>query len=40
MVSIEKIGAIERDGIKIKDVIIPISENYKKSFYNLITGAS
>lgn len=36
MVSIDKIDSIERDRIKIKDVIIPISETYKKPFFDLI----
>ena len=36
MVSVDKIESIERDRIKIKDVIIPISETYKKEFFGLI----
>jgi two-component system LytT family response regulator len=36
MVSIDKIESIERDRIKIKDVLIPISETYKKTFFELI----
>jgi two-component system LytT family response regulator len=36
MVSLDKIESIERDLIKIKDVLIPLSETYKKSFYSLI----
>jgi two-component system LytT family response regulator len=36
MVSINKIESVERDRIKIKDVLIPISETYKQSFLNLI----
>lgn len=36
MVSIAKIESIERDRIKIKDVLIPISETYKKTFFELI----
>ena len=36
MVSLDKIESIERDRIKIKDVLIPISETYKKDFFNLI----
>lgn len=36
MVSLDKINSIERDRIKIKDVLIPISETYKKRFLELI----
>ncbi len=36
MVSLDKIESIEKDRIKIKDRIIPISETYKKRFFNLI----
>lgn len=36
MVSINKIESIERDRIKIKDTLIPISETYKKSFFEQI----
>jgi len=36
MVSLDKIESIERDLIKIKDVLIPLSETYKKRFYELI----
>lgn len=36
MVSIDKIVSVERDRIKIKDVLIPISETYKKDFLELI----
>ena len=36
MVGIDKIESIERDGIKMMDVLIPISETYKKSFFELI----
>lgn len=36
MVSINKIDSIERDRIKIKDILIPISETYKKNFFDLI----
>jgi two-component system LytT family response regulator len=38
MVGIDKIESIERDRIKIKDVLIPISETYKKSFFELINS--
>lgn len=37
MVSLDKIESIERDRIKIKDILIPISETYKKPFYDLIS---
>lgn len=36
MVSLNKIESIERDRIKIKYVLIPISETYKKTFFELI----
>jgi two-component system LytT family response regulator len=36
MVSIDKIESIERDRIRIKDVFIPISETYKKTFFERI----
>jgi two-component system LytT family response regulator len=36
MVSIDKINSVERDRIKINDVLIPISETYKKDFFGLI----
>ncbi|SEN38098.1 two component transcriptional regulator, LytTR family [Chitinophaga rupis] len=36
MVAIDKIDAIERDGIKIGEMIIPVSETYRKGFYGLI----
>ena len=34
--TIDKIESIERDRIKIKDILIPISETYKKTFFELI----
>lgn len=37
MVSLDKIDAIERSRIYIKDQIIPISESYREQFYKLIT---
>lgn len=36
MVSLDKIESVERDRIKIKDMYIPISDTYKKTFYDLI----
>ena len=36
MVSLAKIESIERDRIKIKDILIPISDTYKEIFYKLI----
>jgi DNA-binding LytR/AlgR family response regulator len=36
MVSIDKIDSVERDQIKIKDRFIPISETYRKLFFELI----
>ena len=38
MVGIDKIESIERDRIKMLDVLIPISETYKKSFFELINS--
>ena len=40
MVSLDKIVSVERDRIKIKDLIIPISETYKKEFLELINHSS
>ena len=36
MVSLSKIESIERDRIKIRDILIPISDTYKEVFYELI----
>lgn len=36
MVSINKIESIERDEIKIGETIIPVSETYKKAFFDII----
>jgi DNA-binding LytR/AlgR family response regulator len=36
MVSIDKIDAIERDGIRIGELLIPVSETYRKAFYAVI----
>lgn len=36
MVALAQIDSIEKNGIKIKDKIIPISETYKKNFFALI----
>jgi two-component system, LytTR family, response regulator len=36
MVALDKIDSIEKDRIKIKDQIIPISETYKQKFFALI----
>jgi len=36
MVAIDKIISIERNRIKIKDTIIPISDSYNERFYSLI----
>ena len=38
MVAISKIESIEQRRIRIKDQIIPISETYKKGFYQLINS--
>ncbi|UYQ94975.1 response regulator transcription factor [Chitinophaga horti] len=40
MVGIDKIDAIERDEISIAGNIIPISETYKKAFYQIVVGGS
>ena len=40
MVAIEKIETIERDRIKIKDTIIPISDTYKQTFFDLINHSA
>ena len=37
MVSIDKIDSIEKDSIRIGQTEIPISETYRKSFYQIIT---
>lgn len=36
MVAIEKIDSVERNRVKINDMLIPISESYKNLFYNKI----
>ncbi|MEO5641996.1 MAG: LytTR family DNA-binding domain-containing protein [Bacteroidia bacterium] len=36
MVAIDKIESIERDEIKIGEIFIPVSETYKKPFFELI----
>lgn len=36
MVSISKIETIEKERIKIKDVLIPISEGYRKLFFEIV----
>ena len=40
MVAIDKIDAIEKDGINIQGQVIPVSDTYKKRFYQLITSAT
>lgn len=37
MVSLDKIDSVEKGRIKINDVYIPISDTYKKMFYELIS---
>lgn len=37
MVAISKIDSIEREGIRIAGITIPVSETYRKQFYALIT---
>ncbi|MES2372425.1 MAG: LytTR family DNA-binding domain-containing protein [Bacteroidota bacterium] len=36
MVSLQKIDSVEKDRVRIKDHFIPISETYKKAFFELI----
>jgi len=36
MVAIDKIESIEKDEIKIDGIYIPVSETYKKRFYELL----
>lgn len=36
MVALDKIISVERDRIKLKDILIPISETYKRQFMDLI----
>ncbi|MEZ4904001.1 MAG: LytTR family DNA-binding domain-containing protein [Spirosomataceae bacterium] len=36
MVAVSKIDSIEKDRIRIKDTLIPISESYKHAFFSLI----
>ncbi len=36
LVSIDKIESIERNRIKIVDELIPISDTYKKAFYDIL----
>lgn len=38
MVSLNKVDSIKRDRIKIGEIEIPISETYKKTFFELING--
>jgi two-component system, LytTR family, response regulator len=40
MVSISKIDSIERDRIRIKDTLLPVSDTYKKQFMNIIDRAN
>lgn len=40
MVSVSKIESIERNRIRIKDIIIPISKTYQKSFFELINSSN
>lgn len=39
MVALDKIDSIEKDQIKIKDLLIPISETYKERFFGLIRSS-
>lgn len=38
MVSISKIDIIDREGIRIGNTVIPISDGYRKSFYQVLSG--
>jgi DNA-binding LytR/AlgR family response regulator len=37
MISIDKIDFIEKDRIKIRDTLIPVSDTYRKPFFDRIT---
>ncbi|MFI5142008.1 MAG: LytR/AlgR family response regulator transcription factor [Bacteroidia bacterium] len=39
MVAIDKIESVERDRIKLRGVLIPISDTYRKGFFELINHA-
>lgn len=39
MVAIDKIDFIEKDRIKVKDLLIPVSDSYRKPFFDRITNA-
>jgi two-component system, LytTR family, response regulator len=39
MVALDKIDSIEKDRIRIRQMLIPISETYKKAFFELIDPA-
>ncbi len=36
MVAIDKIDSIEKDGVRMKNIIIPVSDTYRKSFFKLL----
>lgn len=36
IIALDKIVSIERNRVKIRDILIPISDSYKERFYNLI----
>jgi len=38
MVAIDKIDSIEREGIRILDRLIPVSDTYRKRFYEIVTA--
>jgi DNA-binding LytR/AlgR family response regulator len=40
MVALDKIDSVERDRIKIQDTLIPISETYRKTFFDLINHSA
>lgn len=40
MIALDKIDSIEKDRIKIRDRIIPLSETYKKRFFSLINHST
>jgi two-component system, LytTR family, response regulator len=40
MVAIDKIDSIEKDGVNIQGQVIPVSDTYKKHFYQVITAAT
>ena len=38
MVAIDKIDSIDREGIRMGDTLIPLSDSYRKAFYEVLRG--